>query len=300
MMCFMPSRLRPVSVLLSVVGFVVGPGQTSAMDIVNFHVGDTAIFRDLLKEAEESAGRTITRDIGPRVIEFLEGSNGPVSDRVTLTGNLTYTFRSDVRGSGGLPTETVAQSLSRERGNIFRLSFVSEPAGLSDRVGFRIGNMGVPGLGGTLMETASESAFDITRTISPTTIFGGPRDSYVIDFREPGGTVSDRVTLTGLGLTYRFQSFAEGEQPAPTPGALQVLEAEGLNDIIRLDFRSDLEPVPEPSTLLLVGSGLAGLGGMAWRRRRNNLERRSRRSSCRLAAVPPPPPDPRKEPGLYL
>ena len=40
-------------------------------------------------------------------------------------------------------------------------------------------------------------------------------------------------------------------------------------DVKDFYFATHVEPVPEPSTFLLLGSGLVALGGMAWRRRRS-------------------------------
>jgi hypothetical protein len=46
---------------------------------------------------------------------------------------------------------------------------------------------------------------------------------------------------------------------------------EGPFEIMRVDSAFiAVSTVPEPGTLLLLGSSLAGLGGFAWRRRRNN------------------------------
>lgn len=51
------------------------------------------------------------------------------------------------------------------------------------------------------------------------------------------------------------------------------IDWQGLNVLNGTKFTFDLatsQSVPEPSTLLLLGSGLAGPGGMAWRRHRTS------------------------------
>ncbi len=69
------------------------------------------------------------------------------------------------------------------------------------------------------------------------------------------------------------------------PGAGNINNPGGFTFFGRIDdfgfvgdwlLRADGAPVPEPATLVLLGSGLAGLGAHAWRRGRRGYSRRSR------------------------
>jgi hypothetical protein len=95
------------------------------------------------------------------------------------------------------------------------------------------------------------------------------------------GPISDLVTvsLASGTLTASFQSDAEAGLPG-TPlvnlvetGLPQVALSVDLGTLASLSITTqsdlDLAPVPEPSTLLLFGSSLAGFGAV-WRRYRHS------------------------------
>jgi PEP-CTERM motif len=112
---------------------------------------------------------------------------------------------------------------------------------------------------------------------------------------EGGGKgVSDIVTLLNflnpagapVGFRATFQSdnsTTEKGLPTPTTLTLPDLEETGLAQVaisgafvlggvgpsdVTINALSDRDVVPEPSTLLLVGSGLVGVSGALWRRGR--------------------------------
>lgn len=117
----------------------------------------------------------------------------------------------------------------------------------------------------------------VSRFISPTSIYTGP--SAVVDFTAfNAGTIDGRLEFTissGSGRLFRTSDeLSIGRAISPQVGSTANLLT-GSFAVVPAD---DTAPVPEPATMLLAASGLAGLAAMR-RRRRHEAEACARVSS---------------------
>ncbi len=124
---------------------------------------------------------------------------------------------------------------------------------------------------------AAVSLLEPTRGVGDTDVRGAP---------------SDRISLTiarqpNLSETLTVSFFSDGRPIPVVPGGVinnQVFETGGFQDLtpifalepdtlptdLKVEARSDFSPIPEPTTLLLWGTTMAGLGLVRWRRRRQS------------------------------
>jgi hypothetical protein len=121
---------------------------------------------------------------------------------------------------------------------------------------------------GTLTITFSENGFSASDVAFVSNI-GGVLGNGSISF----ATYLDGALLSGIGPIAgpgAFSGSAVSDAKSDLPSSYTLTELVTLthNSAGLSSFDAQVTPVPEPSTLLLLGSGLAALGAGTWRRSR--------------------------------
>jgi len=91
---------------------------------------------------------------------------------------------------------------------------------------------------------------------------------YALVFSATGVQDSNAAVMPGVHAEIEDPLYFFGRTTGAT-GAFEYLDGGGLDGIRMFVDSAPTAPVPEPSTLVLLASGLAGLGGIAWRRGRS-------------------------------
>ena len=222
----------------SVVGSLGGNKQPLGLGTLDNHLYAYAAATGQLLELDPATGHTLDAiDVG------------------TFSGEGGFDFRSDGTGFLVHPTQITAELVSLE---------ISPPSGTSVT-----GPDKLPRMDGLAFQPGTGELFGITQA---TYVL------YVIDssngaLTEIGATgITSSALVAGLAFAPDGSLFlATGGQLYtldPTSGSPTLVGATGFNNVSGLAFVDvpEGEPIPEPATALLLGSGLVGLA--AWRRRR--------------------------------